>query len=64
MKANKPHATWVLWLFTVATIFFGAAAVYDLARGDRPALYEYAVLVMFAALAIDGWLKHKKGTAG
>ena len=60
MPNDKRTEKWILWLLTVAAVFFGVDLVYGLLRGDMPQLNEISIFVMFAAISGDKWLKRRK----
>ena len=60
MPEDKTDPKWVLPVLSVVAVWFGMVVIYDLVRGETPQLFEVAILVMFAALAIEKWLKRRK----
>jgi hypothetical protein len=64
MPNDKRTEKWVLWFLTVGAVFFGVDLVYSLLRGDMPQLNEIAIFVMFAAIAVEKWLKRRKDADG
>ncbi|MFC1639819.1 hypothetical protein ACFL3B_03535 [Gemmatimonadota bacterium] len=57
---EKSSPKWVLPFLAVVAVWFGAVTIYAFVRGETPEWLEVALFVMFAALAIERWLKNRK----